>query len=897
MRARSWITAFLIAAILFSFAIQDSLAKSEIKARFDLPAESLDKALRDFALQANCNISYVPSAVAGLQAPAIKGEFTVTGVLSMLLTGTRLVAVNVNENTIQVVAKPMPTSESHSSPSSNVVHLAYAGADTPAAPTGSATAQASETGADDKNSRDKRDLEEIVVTGTHIRGVSLASPLTEIGREEIDRSGYTSITDVMLSLPQNFGGGYNPGTIVNNSTVNSRFADNQSGASVPNLRGLGPGSTLVLIDGHRMASGLTGGGADIASIPLDAIDRIEVVTDSASAIYGSDAVAGVINVILKRHYDGAITSLSYGLASQGGATEKRASQLFGTTWNSGEVVTAFEHSSQDTINAASRGFTSSQLEPSWLLPQTESNSVTLSGSQDLFGGTSISVDGLYVSRDADYVLSNPFFFAPFDFPTTLRKYAVTSGLEGQLAGDWHATVFIAAAEDATDDNGAFLTTPATPGTAEQLLGTMRNVEANANGTLAAIPSGPLRLAVGAGYRREYFLDAIGVTGSPLTTSAEGRRNVRYAFGELSVPLVEHSSRAALNYLDLIISGRDEHYSDFGGKTVPKVGLVYAPTPSLKLRATWGKAFRAPNLYDIHQVPQLEVINVPSPTSPVSGTPVLIRAGGDPSLQPETAQAWSVGADYSPANIEGLALSTTAFDIKYANRISQIANPFTALTDPLNQFFVTPSLSAGFAQSVYNSYPANNIFNETGAPFDPGSITAIVDTRLINVASQTARGADLSANYRIGSATSGALLFFNGTYLDLTQQNTPNSPSQTLSGLAFYPPKFRLRTGATWTQNAWALTGTVNYLARETNNQVTPFQNVGSWTTIDSSLRYSPALPGLYGGLSFTVAAINLFNRNPPFVLLPANSSQGFNYDATNTSAMGRFIRLQVSKKW
>ncbi len=84
----------------------------------------------------------------------------------------------------------------------------------------------------------------------------MASPTIEIGREEIDRSGYTSIADLMLSLPQNFGGGYNAATAVNNSTINSLYADNPTGASVPNLRGLGPGSTLTLIDGHRMAAGL-----------------------------------------------------------------------------------------------------------------------------------------------------------------------------------------------------------------------------------------------------------------------------------------------------------------------------------------------------------------------------------------------------------------------------------------------------------------------------------------------------------------------------------------------------------------------------------------------------------------------------------------------------------------
>jgi iron complex outermembrane recepter protein len=897
MRARSWITAFSIAVVFFSITIQDSLAKSGIKARFDLPAESLDKALRDFALQANCNISYVPSAVAGLQAPAIKGEFTVSGVLSMLLTGTRLVAVNVNENTIQVVERPAATSESYGSSSSNVVRLAYAGPDIATPPNTSPPSPATDSDAIDKNAWYNKDLEEIVVTGTHIRGVLLASPVTEIGREEIDRSGYTSIADVMLSLPQNFGGGYNAGTIVVNSQINNRFADNPSGASVPNLRGLGPGSTLTLIDGHRMASGLTGGGADISSIPIDAIDRIEVVTDSASAVYGSDAVAGVVNVILKKNYDGAITSLSYGSASQGGATERRASQLFGTNWNGGDIVIAYEFRSQDTIQAEDRAFTSSALQPNWLLPQTRSHSVTLSASQDLIDSTSAFVDALYVSRDADHIATDQFAPAPAAFPTTLRKYAVSTGIDTKIGGDWSATIFVSAAEDATVDDGVFFTVPTeTPGSAERLVGTMRAIEANANGTVATLPSGPVRIALGAGYRKEYFSDDLGTTGAAPVSTTQGNRNVRYAFGELSIPLVEHSSRIGLNYFDLIASARNERYSDFGEKTVPKVGLVYGPTPSIKLRTTWGKAFRAPNLFDIFETPSLDLVTLPSPAS-AAGSPSLIRDGGNPNLEPETAESWSVGADYSPAEIAGLRVSTTAFDIKYTNRISQISNVFTALTDPLNSFFVTPVQSAGVAQSLYDSYPPMNIFNLSGAPFDASRITSIVDFRLVNVSRQTARGADLSVDYRLGAESSGVLLFFNGTFLDLTQQDTPQSPSQTLSGLAFYPSRFRLRSGATWKWNSWALTGTTNFLPHETNNQVAPFQNVGSWTTLDASLRYAPPLSGLLRGLNFNLSAINLFNRNPPLVLLPPTVQQGFNYDSSNTSAIGRFVRLQVSKRW
>jgi iron complex outermembrane receptor protein len=839
---------------------------SEIKSRFNLPAESLDKALRDFSFQANCNISYEPSIVAGLQAPAIRGDFTPLGVLSIMLKGTRLVPVSVNENTIEVVERP---------------------------------ASASQDATGDAIAHDKKDLEEIVVTGTHIPGVSSASPVIEIGRAEIDRSGFTSVTELMLSLPENFGGGYNPGAVYN-SQINSRYGDNPTGASVPNLRGLGPGSTLTLIDGHRMASGLTGGGADISSIPIDAIERIEVVTDSASAIYGSDAVAGVVNVILKRDYDGAKTSLSYGLASQGGGTEKRASQLLGTSWSGGNAMIAYEHMQQDAVFARDRAFTSLAPDPFSLLPELTSNSVTVSLTQDLGSKTSVFFDGLFVGRDANSFVNEPGLVAAFESPSTLRKYAVAAGFDFHLFRDWKATVVANVAEDATENDTSYLTAPSlTPGGNERQLGAMRNFEANANGSIATLPSGTVRLAVGAGYRKETFSDLFGTTGGPFNERTDGDRDIRYAFGELSIPLVEHSQRPGLNYLDLVISGRNERYSDFGTKTVPKVGLVFAPTAAIKLRSTWGQAFRAPNLNDINALRQLVILDLANPASATGTSPVLVRTGGNPKLQPETADAWSFGVDYSPLGADGLQVSATLFDIKYTNRISQIENPYTALTDPLSAYFVTLSPSASATQAVYNAYPANQIFNQTNSPTNPSQVGAIVDYRLLNVSSQTARGADLDVNEKIGSNSNSTLLFLNATYLDLIQQDTPLFPEHSLSGLAFYPPKFRLRGGATWKLNSWALTATANYLPRESNTQVTPIQEVGSWTTVDTSLRYTPTLPGPFGGLTFTLSAINLFNRNPPRVLIPPGTVAGenLNYDSSNTSPLGRFIRLQVAKQW
>src|SRR6202035_370912 len=122
----------------------------------------------------------------------------------------------VNENTIQILGKSQPTSKGPAAtPNGNSPSgVAHAGNDVSAsAATSAAADSSSSTTADEK----ARDLEEIIVTGTHIRGVSMASPTIEIGREEIDRSGYTSIADLMLSLPQNFGGGYNPATMVGHS--------------------------------------------------------------------------------------------------------------------------------------------------------------------------------------------------------------------------------------------------------------------------------------------------------------------------------------------------------------------------------------------------------------------------------------------------------------------------------------------------------------------------------------------------------------------------------------------------------------------------------------------------------------------------------------------------------
>jgi len=165
-------------------------------------------------------------------------------------------------------------------------------------------------------------LERVEITGSNIRRINseTASPVLALTREDIEKSGRSSVAELLQTLsvdnqgsvPKNFGAGF------------------ASGASGISLRGLGAASTLVLLNGRRIAPfGLADDGqkvfSDLNLIPLDAVERIEILKDGGSAIYGSDAIAGVVNVILRKDYQGLAMNASYGTTQYGNGQEKRAS--------------------------------------------------------------------------------------------------------------------------------------------------------------------------------------------------------------------------------------------------------------------------------------------------------------------------------------------------------------------------------------------------------------------------------------------------------------------------------------------------------------------------------------------------------------------------------------------
>jgi iron complex outermembrane receptor protein len=201
--------------------------------------------------------------------------------------------------------------------------------------------------------RDAGDVEEVVVTGSRIRRVDheTPSPVQLVSREEILRSGQQNISDVIRNLISADNQGSLP------TAFSAGFA---AGSSAVSLRGLGVNSTLVLVNGRRLAQyGLSDDGVralvDLNSIPMDAVERVEVLKDGGSAVYGSDAVAGVINIILRDRYEGATLGGDFGTSTSSDGNHQRVYGIVGTGSDRYNMFVTAEVNREDAISHRDRG--------------------------------------------------------------------------------------------------------------------------------------------------------------------------------------------------------------------------------------------------------------------------------------------------------------------------------------------------------------------------------------------------------------------------------------------------------------------------------------------------------------------------------------------------------------
>jgi outer membrane receptor protein involved in Fe transport len=487
----------------------------------------------------------------------------------------------------------------------------------------------------------------------------------------------------------------------------------------------------------------------------------------------------------------------------------------------------------------------------------------------------------------------------------LRSYALAPTLRVELPAGWRASLSAIRAVSRTDlDSRVYVSGQTIP---SRLVyeNRMTAFEAGAEGPLFDAPGGEARLAIGGGHRA-LLLDA-NVTqmlpGNTVTVlDFVESRKVIFGYGELSLPLVGPDLEVPLvERLILSAALRYERYEDIDEVATPKLGLIYAPHRGVTVRATWGKSFKAPTLFQVNQGLQGALLPAsifdPQPTPPLRpGTGVLVVAGGRPDLRSERATTWSAGLELRPASLNGLRLAADYFRIDYRDRIgSPISGTLSALANPLFRDLIVFNPTADEVSALVASFQLP-LSNQTGVPFNPGNVGAIIDTAIRNTAKLRAEGVDLAADYRVDLAPTRRLfLTAAASYLESEQQLTEGQPLIRQAGTIFRPPNWRARAGASLEGSRAGLSAFVSYVGKTRDNRFIDAEGPGPFVTFDLTARIRTGDRGPFRNMEVSLAALNLLDEQPDIIRNSDPSAPS--YDSTNQSAIGRFISLAVRKTW
>jgi iron complex outermembrane receptor protein len=191
---------------------------------------------------------------------------------------------------------------------------------------------------------------DIIVTGSRVRGEApIGSTVTALSNADIAATGRVTLDRAIRDLPQVFDLG-----VSENSRGQTGGSGNIVYSNSINLRGIGPNATLIIVDGHRVTNNSRS--IDPSTLPTLGVERVEVVADGASAIYGSDAVAGVVNLIPRRSLNGLEVSARGGIASDGAYNEKMLGAAYGHKFDRGQIMVAYEHVEKSNLSGYDRPF-------------------------------------------------------------------------------------------------------------------------------------------------------------------------------------------------------------------------------------------------------------------------------------------------------------------------------------------------------------------------------------------------------------------------------------------------------------------------------------------------------------------------------------------------------------
>jgi len=827
---------------------------------------------------------------------------------------------------------------------------------------------------------------EIVVTGTSIRGIPpTGSGMISVTREDARLIGAASTPELLATVPQ-----------LNSFNTAPRVSNGGLGSFAPGLRGLPSAATLPLMNGHRLISGsVQQTNPDFPFIPEVAIERVEIVADGASAIYGSDAVAGVVNFITRRRVSGLEAIVRYGTADDYHAFS--AGAIFGHHWDSGSFVVAYQYQENSNITGADRRYRSLDFRavggidtrstvcpdanvnlfagtiyaapslapgvntcdprgPVDLLPRDRTHSVLVSGRQALSSRVTLWADMLYSDRrdvvqaalpGQTFVLitaANPFFRAPpgtgslfgffdfrpdrlvgddhFDQTFRVRTGNATAGVDIDLPREFRASVYGTFNWSRNDTfqpgiNTTALTAAAAGTTAATALdpfgtGTSPAVVAaildnptdftnrqrlrigafKIDGPLATLPGGELKIALGAEYRRETYMQRgqSGGVGFPEDLD----RNVQSLYGELFLPIFgDGNASPGARSLTLSLSGRYDHYSDFGSTTNPKVGLTWEPVDGINLRGSYGRSFRAPGLRDLGSTvgsyysaaALVDAFGARDPSRGANQVNTILLFGGNQDLTPETARTWSFGVDLRPRFAPNLTASVTYYDIKYDDVIGTPSGLGALLfSDPtFASRVVRNPTAAQLNAAIAGTVPFFYTFAAVPA------IGNILDLRQGNFGVRETNGIDFDVRYRRTVGFGTIFAGIAGNYI-LHYRNRLSPTSAESNSLEAGIPRTTLRTTLGFTAGPVTFVNFVNHRSGVTASYATPtgssLYRANGYTTVD--LRLSVRLPDVAfaRGTELGLQINDLFDATPPF--FPGTDGIGGAYNP-----IGRYAAMSL----
>lgn len=862
-----------LAGVLYVGSLGHAAAQPAPVYQFDIPAENLSQSLKDFSAASSQQIVFSDDAIGVRKAPALHGSYTIDQALAILLTGTDLHVETSKSGVLMVKPKnaQAASEEGAAAPESNA----------PEAP------------------------ETVVVTGTNIRGAyPESSPLQSYSRDQIKATGATTVTEFFEELPSNFNS-------LSSYAINAANSDqSQYFANGIDLRGLGVGTTLVLLNGRPLAPSSSGTTPDISLLPLDIIKKVDILTDGASAIYGADAVGGVVNFTLRDDFDGAETVAGYGGATSCCTDQVHVQQTIGQTWGTGNAVVSGGYADQTPLSALDRDYSKAAGDLN-LVPQQSNWNLFGSAKQELNPRITAFTDILYSHKDIDFnsLESVGGVAERYNSPTSSADFFLNSGVDVLLTDSTTLEAVVTYSRALESQDGTISPNPGTSPFRNSDDSRDLDAMAKIDGPLFALPAGDVRYAIGGGYTEERYKSA---SVDPLLNNAANLgRETEYGFAELLVPVIaDRQDIPAVEKLDLSLAGRFTHYSDFGNNFSPKIGLTWLPVDDLTVRGTISNSFRAPFLSQLDPGGTAWAL-LPAAFEPaiaakygLSPSSILLFANGNnPYVGPEKAKTDTVGFDVQPHNLPGFKASVTYFNIRFTGQIAEPDPTFASLSQPqLNPELFTLNPSAGqVAKIVTGATPFLNL--APGAPTSPAAVAAataiLLDDRDVNLSNTLVSGVDLSAIYSWDIWSVG----LTGTYLDqyLTQV-TAASPEVSRLSTVTYPPETRGRAWIGTQIDSWSGQIAINYTGSYSNPEDPAMPKVGSWTTVDLYGAYRwDSTDGVTHGLKLSLSVRNLFNTNPPFVGVSTNNFSGITepvgFDPTNANPLGRFVSVEVTKAW